>query len=398
MTALIRDVHVQNFKSIDDLKLSLGRVNVLIGENGCGKSNLLEALAFASGASVDKLENEFLASRGVRVAEPSLMRSAFKIPQDNQIQIDITDSVDHGINITAFAFEDANFPTWMGRATVRSTDPKDAVTIGEEQVAGLVASLRKSPSLSSLTNWSDDRIQALATEVLTQQAVSRVVLPRHPLGAFVIYSPENSALRTFSREGQILPLGTKGEGLFRLLKVLSADTERWAELKRNLGMLQWFGGVEIPADQLSVEQTLRIKDRFLAEDLSLFDQRSANEGFLFLLFYFALVISSDTPPIFAIDNVDASLNPKVATGLTSRIASLAAKYDKQVVLTTHSPAVLDGLDLKDDEQRLFVLYRNKEGRTRCRRVFAPKPLGDETPVKLSEAFMRGLLGGLPQNF
>ena len=38
-------------------------------------------------------------------------------------------------------------------------------------------------------------------------------------------------------------------------------------------------------------QSFRIKDRFLAKDLSYFDQRSSNEGFLFLLFYFALVIS-----------------------------------------------------------------------------------------------------------
>jgi hypothetical protein len=34
---------------------------------------------------------------------------------------------------------------------------------------------------------------------------------------FLIYSPEYSYLRNFSEEGQIVPLGTKGEGLFKLL-------------------------------------------------------------------------------------------------------------------------------------------------------------------------------------
>lgn len=92
---------------------------------------------------------------------------------------------------------------------------------------------------------------------------------------------------------------------------------------------------------------------------------------------FALFVSSDTPKLFAIDNVDASLNPKLCTELMRRLVVLAKKCDKQVLITTHNPAVLDGLDLNDDEQRLFMVYRNSKGHTRARRVRAPKPLGDE---------------------
>lgn len=38
---------------------------------------------------------------------------------------------------------------------------------------------------------------------------------------FIIYAPENSALRSFEREGQIQPLGINGEGLLKLLRVMS---------------------------------------------------------------------------------------------------------------------------------------------------------------------------------
>ena len=41
---MIREIHVENFKSIEKLTLELGRINVFIGANGCGKSNLLEAI------------------------------------------------------------------------------------------------------------------------------------------------------------------------------------------------------------------------------------------------------------------------------------------------------------------------------------------------------------------
>src|SRR5262249_49509592 len=74
---MIRKVRVKNFKSIADLTLDLGRITVLIGANGSGKSNILEAFALASAAAQNKLDNEFLSSRGIRVTEAQFMRSAF---------------------------------------------------------------------------------------------------------------------------------------------------------------------------------------------------------------------------------------------------------------------------------------------------------------------------------
>jgi hypothetical protein len=60
--------------------------------------------------------------------------------------------------------------------------------------------------------------------------------------------------------------------------------------------------------------------------------------------------------------------------------------------------VLDGLDLTDDEQRLVVVSRTQTGATRVRRVRAPEPIESAPSLSLSEAFLRGFLGGLPDNF
>jgi AAA15 family ATPase/GTPase len=75
---MLEAIRIQNYKSIHDLRLNLGRLNVFIGENGCGKSNILEAIALSAAAESRKLDNEFLSSRGVRVTQPDLMRSNFK--------------------------------------------------------------------------------------------------------------------------------------------------------------------------------------------------------------------------------------------------------------------------------------------------------------------------------
>ena len=81
---MVREIKIQNYKSVQDLTLELGRINVLIGANGCGKSNILEAIAFGSAAAEDKLGNGFLSSRGIRVTDPIWMRSGFL--KDNQVE------------------------------------------------------------------------------------------------------------------------------------------------------------------------------------------------------------------------------------------------------------------------------------------------------------------------
>src|SRR3984893_10843845 len=87
---MIRQVRINNYKSIPVLNLDLGRATVLIGANGSGKSNILEAIALASAAAQNKLDNEFLTSRGIRMTETRFMRSAFDKPLTSGDAIKVT--------------------------------------------------------------------------------------------------------------------------------------------------------------------------------------------------------------------------------------------------------------------------------------------------------------------
>lgn len=220
------------------------------------------------------------------------------------------------------------------------------------------------------------------------------------LSDFLIYAPENTVLRTPPPEGAIQPVGTKGEGLFRLLQTFAdpKNAERLADLKERLRLFGWFDDFLVPDESATAQARIQIRDKWLAPERAIFDQRSANEGFLYLLFYFTVIMSARTPRFFAFDNVDNALNPKLCSTLMKQITALAKKYGKQVICTTHNAAILDGLDLEDDDVRLFTVRRDSEGHTALHRVRAPKPQPGETPVRLSEAFMRGILGGLPDHF
>jgi AAA15 family ATPase/GTPase len=417
--ANITRVHIKNFKSIVDLSLDLAPINVFIGENGSGKSNILEALAFAAAAAADKLDNEFLVSRGIRVTEPRFMRSAFAETANGAVSIDV--EADGGLRASyeINTSGDAAYPRWTSM-THKQAPPSARIVPGKDELRNMVAHqslqlLSQSPadiaeldrSIAVFYKALDGTVPVITDTLRTYFAAvvnyASSSVEKHyqkfSLAEFIVYSPEITALRTFEKEGQILPLGVRGEGLLKLLRVMAnEDQDAWTALRHNLELLDWLSDIDIDQSSALLEQSLRLRDRFVAESSPPFDQRSANEGFLYLLFFFALILSKATPRFFAIENIDTSLNPKACSELMRRLSQLIIERQKQVLLTTHNPSILDGLNLHDEKQRLFVVFRNKHGHTVARRVTPPRPVGDELPIRLSEAFVRGLLGGIPQNF
>lgn len=411
---VLRRLIIENFKSIDRLELDLGRVNLIIGENGCGKTNILEALGMASAAAANTLDPASLKARGIRVTDPTWMRSGFQHSAGTKpIQILASSTPmpvpDLGEDPVWFILYHDNSPfgQWTNRApqtlgyhlpgkseSLRDFATKLAETFGSSnfgpnsQVAETHALPNLAPSDFDTTSLKLKQWY-LAARILSNAA--SVALP-----TFLTYTPHEDSLRDLARDSDIEPIGIHGEGLFKLLQVLDQESQL-QEIKEQLALLGWFDDLSVASGTNPSTRALQIHDVYI-DGRTPFDQRSANEGFLFVLLYACLLVSKYTPRFFAVDNVDAALNPKLCAGIVRMFAGLTAKHDKQVILTTHNPGALDGIDLHDDEQRLFVVYRNTEGKTRARRITPADLPSEGPPVRLSEAFLRGYIGALPTNF
>ncbi len=270
---MIDEIKIKNFKSINELTFEPGRVNVIIGENGCGKSNILEAITFGSAATgFEKLTGEFLTSRGIRMTDSKLMRSAFDERCSDQpvtLAFRTEDNLLYEINLLN---DNSPYSDWKLKPHYYVPKPSiKAVSINNETIQ-------------------------IALETETTKEAENFSKIRSQIEHFLIYSPENHFIRKFEEEGQIRPLGSNGAGLFKLLKVTASESpEKIQEIKKLLELLDWFEDFNIPGDLAEQERVLRIKDRYLDETMSFFDQRSSNEGFLYLLFYFTLFISKYTP-------------------------------------------------------------------------------------------------------
>lgn len=414
---MVNKIEINNYKSISNLELDLKRFNILIGENGCGKSNILESIAFGSAASSDKLDNEFLTSRGVRVTDSKFMKSAFSKETNlsdvsiifNLVRNGISDKV--GFSISN---KEGHYSKW-NISLIDKVNPfliefsKDyALKLIEEEKESLkinkdIPKVSEESLLNFIKIFNSNKIEESKWVDIVYDIVIKGLATTisKDISDFIIYSPENTSLRLFEKEGQIQPLGINGEGLLKLIKFFGSEANqpKLKILKKYLRLINWFEDFEIPEKEtFENEAYLSIKDKYLDYELGYFDQKSSNEGFLFLIFYFSLFISSDTPKFFSIDNIDASLNPKLCSELIKILVKLSKEFDKQVILTTHNPAILDGLDLSDPDQNLLVIYRNKLGHTKTKKITSPEPLPGQSPIKLSEAFLRGNIGGLPKNF
>ena len=426
---LFRRIMIRNYKSIESESIELGRVNVFIGENGAGKSNVLEAIAFAGAAAANKVDNEFLTARGMRVTSTKLMRSVFK-QETNELPIDIKvcdDDSKGSPNAIRYTIKNdrESYPTWGFTVNYSSSDgkfnaiqpamaeiSKDTIkTILEEYNKGGNASVKRTISDEVAAKVLENTLKALAPDQTSIRPESlhpdngegisdfsttkELDKMKSKLCNFIIYSPENSSLRLLRSEGQILPLGVNGEGLLKFLSFLNCQKDRGEinDVRDGLNLFSWFSDMSVPLGDSEIP--LKIYDKYLHNNEVFYDQRSASEGFLFVAFYMALFSSRLTPDFFAVDNIDASLNPKLCQELMRRLCSLAKKNQKQAIFTTHNPAILDGLDISDPEQRLFVVSRNRVGHTVVRRF--NKKL-DYERKRLSELFIHGLLGGVPKGF
>ena len=387
---MVTDINIQNFKSIIDLHFSLGRFNVLIGENGCGKSNILEAITFASAASADQLDVSDLEKRGMRVPSPKFMYSAFEGEKKDQIIVDFKQSNGNSEKFCLHFTNEQESGKWIeygkinGEFLIKSLRDAEIRTLKDVTTVLSNIKLKEFNNIHIRINQEPGRITfgpASFDKSITD---------------FKIYSPNEKALRRFDNPDN-RSLGVDGTGLFSYLKNMSSTEKGMKTIQSiilNMNILDWFDDLKIAPDNLSSDNTVMLYDQYIDATLKYFDQRSVNEAFLFLLFYFTLFISDNSPSFFAIDNIESSLNPKLCRRFVQILTKLSEKYDKQVIITTHNPFVLDGLNLADENQRLFVTRRNVDGHTLINRV----NIYEKIDIPLSEAWMKGYIGGLPNNF
>ncbi len=410
---MLTKIEIENFKSIYKESIDLGRINVFIGENGCGKTNILEGLGMASATRGLRLKNDDLVQKGIRVTKPNITFSSFKNEkQKNEIEINCSFTENPPIRSILTSEEknkiNSNWRDWGLLAFgSKSNTLETLVELGdnkfdEDYIDLIIEKIReKNPNIKI----ENEKEKKELISILSAVGINYSKAEETNILSYKIYNLSTRILRGIGGTSHAIP-GIHGENLDYLIN--SFSKEEMEELEHHASMISWLDEIIIDQEdtlklqghKLNLSQSkLYFRDKFMQKKNNVFSAENANEGILHILFYLALFISKKTPKLFAIDNIETALNPGLCRDLIEVLIKLAKKHDKQVLITTHNPAILDGINLHDDEQRIFTVARNFKGHTKVKRlqIKPDKKVGGHR-LKLSELWMRNYLGAIPQHY
>lgn len=115
---------------------------------------------------------------------------------------------------------------------------------------------------------------------------------------------------------------------------------------------------------------------------------SMSDGTIRLLAHMSLLLADRTATMVCLEEPDSGLHPHLMLHLADALRQAAA--ERQVLVTTHSPELMDCFDLADEHDHLqvFVAERNEQGQTR----FLPMTATEFSPwlekYRLGEAVRR----------
>ena len=388
---MIRTIRIQGFKSVVDQTLHLGRVNCLIGANGVGKSNVLEAIGVLGAAASGRVDDEAIVRRGVRAGLPRLFKASFastRIPP--HITLSASDEPAASFQVSLLNPIEKPEPAW-------SFKTESLVEGGELIVSRGVRSEKENLApTAGLT----------ALKLVERAADSPSSLLLHTLQNYSIYCPNTPALRATVPDLQMRPpVGLSGGGLAEAFEAVRKSQDD-AILDQVFELIDWVsdisaseeaGALLSPAVPRS-NRVLKFTDRFMAPSRNTLTASDASEGALYVLFAAVLCLSSSSPKLLTIDNLDQALNPRLIARLVERLPDWLERgdSDRQLLFTAHNPAVLDGLDLLNDEVRLFAVERNSDGHTCVRRIeLSPELQKQNAQYPLSRLWLMGHLGAVP---
>lgn len=349
---------LQNFKSVPYASIDLSGMNFWIGRNGSGKSNIADAFAFLSEAMEQPLQSvinrrggaQNVARRQSSTFSPDSLNKVKPVPMGLAIEFSSLPS-----------FEDTGDSVRVVRAryAMEISTSRRTFSVNREQCF-VEFSDGKTVWLERNNNEIRSNIEYLrgipadfvAEDSLMFQifgGINDFVLLKQAITSIAVYSIEPTTLREFQDYdpgAKLLPDGSNAASVLnRLSKVRPNHVARMLEIMSSV--IPDLEGVRAVA--VGRKQLLRFYQRWISvedshESLS-FDAFSMSDGTLRSFGILLAVFQIPRPSLILIEEPETSIHPAATSALLELLRSIST--DTQVVVTTHSPEVLDHATQED---------------------------------------------------
>ncbi|OLP59529.1 ATPase [Xaviernesmea oryzae] len=361
----LRSLQAQGYRSLRAIDLDLSQVNLFVGENGVGKSNLYRALQLLQAAATGRLAEEIAAEGGMGSALWSGQRRKTEPAR---------------IILSAELLDDERAVTFRYRAEAGLRPPQAAVgfalepQIKEEELSvetghTPVAMMRRKGPAVFVRDESGRMVDYPERAMTSETALAMLGDAGHYPEIGTVRSllerwrffhgfrtDRDSPLRRPCLAITAPLLAEDGANLAAVFATLSVTREDTAEL--DAAVSDALGGARLmipePGETASFGLVLPEFPR------RVFQPRELSDGQIRFLALAGALLSYRRPPLIALNEPEASLHPDMLAPLARLVAE--ASRDSQIWVVTHSEKLATEIAARASAQRWTVT--REEGETR----------------------------------
>ncbi|MFE8603210.1 AAA family ATPase [Archangium violaceum] len=331
---MITSIQLRSFKGHRDTTVPLGRLTVLVGPNGTGKTSVLQALSL-----VGRLMN----NRPAKVlhgnmSPQDLLRRSEKGPIT--LTVEGTDNALSWKLALQFSELSQQHPPQALRV-----DWSYGVHTGHEETNSI-------PLGHTIDEEQGSKLASLVSPAVLYHFDARRI------AAAAYSSEEIPALHADGRNTSVVlaTLKLEREEVFEQIE---------SELRKIVPGVQRIRVRRVKMPQFPNHSEPRVGNKVFIDfkDAPDVPAHGASEGTLITLALLTALCSPNRPRILLLDDIDQSLHPQAQMELMGELKRLLKSFPEvQVVATTHSPYILDAIDPSD----VRVFAPRKDGSVACR--------------------------------
>lgn len=388
------ELEVENFRSLRKVSIPLGPLNVMVGPNGVGKTNVLEVFRFLA----DVIRTDLLPALEARGGFAEVLFAGGDRPPASL-------SVNLKANWTRYSSKNAPDEyglriTRRGRSLSRNERFQFKRTRGrgrritiEGQRAAIVdtgADQREQPELSLGIQTLSSGLSTLP-RLSDREGGAEVAAMADHLASFRVFDVEVDFARRPSRimrsPGFLRENAGNLSAFLRHLREHEADA--WEQLQEDaVEVLPQLDEIDFEFPSGGRREVVTVlREKGLRRPIQLAD---ASFGTIRLLGLLALLYDPDPPALTCIEEIDHGLHPQALELLVKRLR--AASERTQFLIATHSPAFADRLA----PEELIVCERHDDGASviPALSLARMKEIVDKSEgLPLGELWFSGALGG-----
>ena len=311
---MLQNIKIEGFKSIKALDLKLGRVNILIGSNGAGKSNFISFFKL-----VNNIYEQRLQQYSLKCGLDSLLHYGRKYTSE------ITGTLDFGNN----AYDFKLFPTNEGSLFIEREENK----------------------LNYVNHLNDFVHHHRKESVLKKSVFTRDIYLKNHLESYKIYhfhDTSNSApLRSGANINDNKSLKEDGGNLPAYLYYFQEKhPKNFKRIERTIqSVVPFFERFDLSPSSLDEEKIL-LEWREKEYPDAYFNANHLSDGSLRFIALATLLMQPNLPEAIMIDEPELGLHPVAINKLSGLIKSVAAK-GCQIIVSTQSVTLLDNFETED---------------------------------------------------